>query len=201
MFLKSRKLCTHSKNTVDHNLQQSWKLGISGNCHWCHRTRWHAQDTWAFRTSTGAKSCNSAQANSSRTTLHTQFLNSFSVTASWKPHISQDSYSYSWSHDSGFEIMEPTSILLKKEADKIGGRDTRSPNKAERGEHCWRPGAKNTEQAKSWVPRSVSFTEMGINFVLSKESKLRWAREEISSWVPVLLALTLWSDRRPIFMD
>lgn len=132
MFLKSRKLCTHSKNTVDHNLQQSWKLGISGNCHWCHRTWWHARDTWAFRTSTGAKSCDSAQANSSRTTLHMQFLNSFSVTASWKPHISQDSYSYSWSHDSGFEIMELTSVFLKKEADKIGGRDTRSPNKADR---------------------------------------------------------------------
>lgn len=171
MFLKSRKLCTHSKNTVDHNLQQSWKLGISGNCHWCHRTWWHAQDTWAFRTSTGAKSCDSAQANSSRTTLHTQFLNSFSVTASWKPHISQDSYSYSWSHDSGFEIMEPTSVFLKKEADKIGGRDTRSPNKAERGEHCWRSGW--AHRASKELGASVcSFTEMGINFVLSEESKL-----------------------------
>ena len=28
--------------------------------------------------------------------------------------------------------MELTSVFLKKEADKIGGRDTRSPNKAER---------------------------------------------------------------------
>lgn len=175
MFLKSRKLCTHSKNTVDHNLQPSWKLGVSGNRHWCHGTWWHARDKWAFQDHSWSEvtrlgPSKHLQNNITRAIFELIFGHWILETTHFSRLLQLlDPW---WSHDSGFEIMELTSIFLKKDV-RISGRGKRSLNKAGRGERRGRPGWAYRGSKEPGASVSKFYWDGHKNLVLPEESKLR----------------------------